>query len=147
MQKRTYLETLSHKHLISLLLHATNLHPDLPIFPQGKSAADPASQPVAVNGVPGTDNAGANDLERRPSQDESYEEDLPYPKAGNGIILPPETEDLEWLLDDDCQAFSHTVNGEAVHMHAEMLNKTSRDTMSAENSTRDQVNGVLSVGA
>lgn len=32
---------------------------------------------------------------------------LPYPKAGNGIPLPPESEDLAFLIDDDAVTFSH----------------------------------------
>ncbi|MCJ1350590.1 MAG: hypothetical protein MMC33_000571 [Icmadophila ericetorum] len=41
-----------------------------------------------------------------------YEEDttlLPYPKAGNGIQLAPEAEDLNFLLDLDHGIFSHRV--------------------------------------
>ena len=33
---------------------------------------------------------------------------LPYPKAGNGIRLRPESEDMAILLDDDTTTFSHT---------------------------------------
>ena len=44
------------------------------------------------------------------AEDEYYEEDdvLPYPKAGNGIQLPPESEDINILLDDDIVTFSHS---------------------------------------
>jgi hypothetical protein len=30
-----------------------------------------------------------------------------YPKAGHGIRLPPEAEDMAWLVDDDFLTFSH----------------------------------------
>ncbi|KAI4215320.1 MAG: hypothetical protein LQ351_002220 [Letrouitia transgressa] len=45
-------------------------------------------------------------------EDESYDlypesEALLYPKAGNGIVLPPELEDLSILIDDDTSTFSH----------------------------------------
>lgn len=30
-----------------------------------------------------------------------------HPKPGHGIRLPPESEDLPWLIDDDFLAFSH----------------------------------------
>lgn len=37
---------------------------------------------------------------------------LPYPKAGNGVPLPPERDDLAFLIDDDIQTFSHVWNWE-----------------------------------
>lgn len=37
---------------------------------------------------------------------------LPYPKAGNGVLLPPEHDDLALLIDDDVQTFSHVWNWE-----------------------------------
>ena len=93
VQKRQYLRKLPPEDLVSLLLHATALHPNLPIFaPKGATSATNASGAV----------------------EENYEvEDtlLPYPKAGNGIRLPPESEDLSILLDDDTGAFSHRWEG------------------------------------
>jgi hypothetical protein len=45
-------------------------------------------------------------------EDEYYSEDeLPYPKAGNGLQLPPESEDLSILIDDDSEAYSHRWTG------------------------------------
>lgn len=35
---------------------------------------------------------------------------LPYPKAGNGVRLPPECDDIEILIDDDGTSFSHRWN-------------------------------------
>ena len=32
---------------------------------------------------------------------------LPYPKAGNGVPLPREKDDLAFLIDDDAITFSH----------------------------------------
>lgn len=32
---------------------------------------------------------------------------LPYPKAGNGVTLPREKDDLAFLIDDDAITFSH----------------------------------------
>ena len=48
-------------------------------------------------------------------EDESYDlypdsETLPYPKAGNGIPLPPESEDLDLLIDEDVKVYSHVWN-------------------------------------
>lgn len=44
--------------------------------------------------------------------DDTYElysetDPLPYPRAGNGVRLPPESDDLSLLIDDDVQTFSH----------------------------------------
>ena len=76
-----------------------------------------------------------------------YDEDLPYPKAGNGILLPPEREDMEWLIDDDYQTFSHTVHGLPVHMREVVLNEISHAAGTMENLSHGRVNGVISVGA
>lgn len=32
---------------------------------------------------------------------------LPYPKAGNGVPLSPESDDLAFMIDDDVKTFSH----------------------------------------
>ncbi|KAI4151043.1 MAG: hypothetical protein LQ340_003734 [Diploschistes diacapsis] len=89
-EKRRYLQSLPSKELVSLLLHACLLHPDLPVFTQ------------ATNG---DDGAGIADV--------YYEDEdlLPYPKAGNGVILRPEKETVNILLDDDTAVFSHTTSG------------------------------------
>lgn len=86
-----------------------------------------------------------------PKQDQAletgYDEDLPYPKAGNGIVLPPESEDMEWLIDDDYETFSHTVHGIPVHMREVVLSEISHATGTMANITHSRTNGVLSVGA
>ena len=89
-QKRRYFQSLPSKELVSLLLHACLLHPDLPVFNQASN---------------GDDGAGV--------ADEYYEDEdlLPYPKAGNGVSLRPEKERLNLLLDDDTTVFSHTTIG------------------------------------
>ncbi|MCJ1252049.1 hypothetical protein MMC30_009287 [Trapelia coarctata] len=91
--KRQYLQTLSQGHLVSLLLHASALYPALPIFEQKATAT-----------VTTTAAEASADAE------EYYEEEmeLPYPKAGNGIVLPPESDDLAFLLDEDITTFSHS---------------------------------------
>lgn len=87
----------------------------------------------------------------RSKQDQALEtgcdEDLPYPKPGNGIVLPPESEDMEWLIDDDYETFSHTVHGLPVHMREVVLNEISHATGALENITHGRPSGVLSVGA
>ena len=65
------------------------LHPDLPIF----------NQATNVDGSAGM-------------AEEYYDDEdlLPYPKAGNGVMLRPERERLSMLLDDDKEVFSHTTS-------------------------------------
>jgi hypothetical protein len=44
--------------------------------------------------------------------DEDVDEDLPYPRAGNGIRFPTDDEELDILLDDPyCKTFSHRIRG------------------------------------
>ena len=79
--------------------------------------------------------------------EDGYDEDLPYPKAGNGIVLPPESQDLEWLVDDDYETFSHTIYGLPVYMRQVLLNGDSHSNGHMGNQFQGQPNGVLSVGA
>ena len=81
VEQRYYLSTLPPEELISLLLQATTLHPDLPIF------------------TPPMDEEEVGYLQER--------ELLPYPRPGNGVKLPPETNDVSMLVDDNIVAFSH----------------------------------------
>jgi len=94
MQKRQYLQTLPHEQLVSLLLHASALYPALPIFETKANAT------VTT----------AASAEAPADADDYYEEEveLPYPKAGNAIVLPPESEDIAFLLDEDVTTFSHS---------------------------------------
>ena len=39
------------------------------------------------------------------------EDILPYPKPGNGLLLPPEKDNLHILLDDDTDVYSHCTAG------------------------------------
>jgi len=66
-----------------------------------QSASDPMN--ISINHMP-IDNDVSN--EHIPDPDEPI-----YPKPGNGIMarLPPETEDLDWRVDDDFETFSHVV--------------------------------------
>ncbi|KAL8740775.1 MAG: hypothetical protein Q9190_006552, partial [Brigantiaea leucoxantha] len=103
VEKRRYLQCLPASHLVSLLLHATTLHPDLPVFSATRPTVERPPRPITHFIDP-----TAPPVE----EDESYDlypesEVLPYPKAGNGIVLPPELEDLELLIDDDFAVFSH----------------------------------------
>ncbi|PVI07364.1 hypothetical protein DM02DRAFT_608902 [Periconia macrospinosa] len=195
--KRAYLSTLSQEHLISLLLHATIRHPELPIFPQNvhnlisnstktassnltttssslKPQPNPQStlpvtspaaghassaggtphsnnnptitstsseldsaeaqllseiqnshQPPALTPKPTTSaavpsaatNNGITDQQQQIDEyDDGYDTDPPahYPKAGNGLArtMRPESEDLQWLVDDNFEVFSHGWKGD-----------------------------------
>lgn len=91
--------------------------------------------------------ATTDELKKDQILETGYDEDLPYPKAGNGIVLPPESEDMEWLIDDDYETFSHTVHGLAVHMREVVMNEISQAAGTLGNITHGRLNGVLSVGA
>jgi len=111
------------------------------------TAMDPTSS-LKVTNVSAQSNDAMTDEPRPDSSfEDGYDEDLPYPKAGNGIILPPESEDLEWLLDDDYETFSHTVNGLPVYMREVALNRNRDPVGAIANFIEGQLNGVLSVGA
>lgn len=87
---------------MALLLHASALHPNLPIYPP---------QPKVVN---------IDIATLEPEDADLYEEfvdELPYPKAGHGIQLRPESEDLDILVDENVAGFSHCWKGIAEMMH------------------------------
>ena len=56
----------------------------------------------------------ANDNVYEPSTEPDY---LPYPKAGNGVPLPPEKDDLAFLVDDDVVTFSHCLHWDRQKLH------------------------------
>lgn len=62
----------------------------------------------------GVDPNGA--LDQGDGYDDGYDTDPPahYPKAGNGLArtLRPESEDLNWLVDDNFEVFSHGWKGD-----------------------------------
>ena len=81
-QKREYLQTLSQNELVSLLLHACHMHPDLPILAQKPNSS----------------------LSHTKAEEDNI---FSYPKAGNGIPMPSEQDYLSILIDDDTTTFSH----------------------------------------
>ncbi|KAL8709396.1 MAG: hypothetical protein Q9225_007456 [Loekoesia sp. 1 TL-2023] len=105
VEKRRYLQSLPAANLVSLLLHSTILHPDLPIFatPFGGPLPEKPKRPITHFVDP---TAPAEE------DDESYDlypdsEMLPYPKAGNGVSLPLEKDYLMLLIDGDVSVYSH----------------------------------------
>jgi len=108
VEKRQYFRSLEKNELVSLLLHADTLHPDLPVF--GPYPPPPMTLVPALEAA-----AAGNIIMQLPEgeAEEIYEvyvepEPLPYPKAGNGIKLPPENDDLEFLIDEDVATYSHS---------------------------------------
>ncbi|KAJ4412394.1 hypothetical protein N0V91_000867 [Didymella pomorum] len=161
-EKRAYLSTLAQPQLVSLLLHATIRHPELPIFPSNVADLIPdastiVSQPrpapssttiqtVASTVTPSaqTPNTSASSSEaqvlremgmraqprvtldmagNRYEEDDGYDTDPPahYPKAGQGLArtLRPESEDLQWLVDDNFEVFSHAWKGDGSGLGAD----------------------------
>lgn len=56
-------------------------------------------------------------------EDDGYDTDPPahYPKAGQGLArtLRPESEDLNWLVDDNFEVFSHSWKGDGTGVGAD----------------------------
>ena len=98
-ERRTYLQGLEKAELVSLLLHASTLHEDLPVF-----APPPPPPPVQVFEATGDEEELYVYVEPDP---------LPYPKAGNGLLLPLEDDDLDILIDEDIVTYSHLWKGPA----------------------------------
>lgn len=97
-ERRRYLQGLGAERLVSLLLHATTLHPGLPIFAATKGEASDGR----VNGEGEVVSA-----EEELSDLLAERELLPYPKAGQGIRLPTDLDALAWVVDEDVGVYSH----------------------------------------
>ncbi|EER37192.1 PHD finger containing protein Phf1 [Histoplasma capsulatum H143] len=169
-QKRGYLSSLSHSHLVDILLDLCTSAPELPIFPdnlpdlpsstllqptaqapaiqtnaidrsslmpsgstpsapaiatqdslttpQSSAAGNPPLPPATTDpsAIPEQSSLTGRDDDELSDDDEyMYVEDHRlYPKAGNGFRLPPDSEDLDMLLEDPaCTTFSHALHGPA----------------------------------
>lgn len=106
-EKRTYLHSLPKPELVSLLLHSSTLHPDLPIF----LPPPPVSVPTVVEPRPLPVPIQSTLDEEEYIEIYVEQEPLPYPKAGNGLVLPKEEDDLGLLIDEDVVTFSHSWKG------------------------------------
>lgn len=75
-----------------------------------KTEAPTATADATTSG--GLDIDGEADATAEPY--DGYDTDPPahYPKAGNGVArtLRPEAEDLQWLVDENTEVFSHETN-------------------------------------
>ncbi|KAF2144896.1 uncharacterized protein K452DRAFT_349281 [Aplosporella prunicola CBS 121167] len=157
-EKRAYFGTLSSSKLTELLMHAVNIHPDLPVFAPNARSIIPADvvarlsnadasqsnftstiadtmshsnhsialpqNDSAIRSLPDTHTTVNTQLSTAPAQPtmvepependpygDGYDSDPPahYPRPGNGLArtLRPESEDLQWLVDDNLEVFSH----------------------------------------
>ncbi|KIW08140.1 hypothetical protein, variant [Verruconis gallopava] len=133
-EKRSRLNALPHARLVEIVLRASSLQPTLALFP---STNPPAAPPATTAATATTSSAassaslsataavtthhtseaafhnGAGNAGDAEEPYDGYDTDPPahYPKAGNGLArtLPPETEDLDWLVDENDDVFSHHV--------------------------------------
>ena len=123
-QQRDYLEGLSREQLINHLLDIASSNPEIPVFPTSKFNSGPvgsdkpqmgSSTPATTNNTmppPSTTSLHAEStMNSADDSDDEYiydEHALLYPKAGQGIRLPPESEDIHMLLEGpDSRTFSH----------------------------------------
>lgn len=114
-QRQKYFSSLPPGLLVTLLTKATTLHPDLPVFdpsfqPTGTAGgatqqplpdgqAHPPVQPLPKVTAPILRNAEDSDDDRYGSDEHPSH----YPRPGQGLMstLPPEKEDLHYLVDDE----------------------------------------------
>ncbi|KAF2458017.1 hypothetical protein BDY21DRAFT_303220 [Lineolata rhizophorae] len=130
-QKRRYLLSLPSVELVNLLLKACERHPDLAFFAPATGVDMEMSQRPDMsidlfvssssshnhNTNSSThDMGGVSSHHIRNGEDDydGYDTDPPahYPKPGNGLFrtLPPDSEDLERLVDENTQPFSHRMH-------------------------------------
>ncbi|KAL8778335.1 MAG: hypothetical protein Q9213_007465 [Squamulea squamosa] len=115
VEKRRYLQTLSPGNLVSLLLHGTVLHPELPIFatPSGGPLPERRKRPI-THFVDPTVPIDEEDDDLYPES-----EPLPYPKPGNGVPLPSEGDNLALLIDEDVGVYSHVWDWEKMNLECD----------------------------
>lgn len=118
-QKRQVLSLLPTQTLVTLLLRANSLRPDLPLYPPGSQKVPlPTTLPELLDDPrprPNGRSPSDSDLqpyEIRPPDEPPFDVDDPavnYPKQGYGLgrTLPPERDDLSWLVDDNYEVYSH----------------------------------------
>lgn len=69
--------------------------------------------PLQQNGLPNSPSGGPANVEDD-DEDDEIEEYRIYPRAGNGFVLPPDSADLDMLLEDPSSTtFSHSLHGSA----------------------------------
>ena len=131
--KQDYLMSVPKETLVRLLLKAEDKQEDLPLFEptaridltaksllpelEKKAEQQPKQTKVTVLETSarttiaedGEEDGHKDVLELVLEDDEGYsEEPLPYPKMGNGLVLPPEEEDRDILVDENEAVYSHS---------------------------------------
>ncbi|KAL3477899.1 hypothetical protein BJX99DRAFT_120360 [Aspergillus californicus] len=122
--RRRYLSRLSHANLVELLLTLSDQNPTLPMFPQNTRALPSSNFPYPQATVAATTNglispnafdstsSAVEENVNRPTY--AFQEHRLYPRAGNGIRLSNNAEDLDILQEDPaCTTFSHALYGPA----------------------------------
>lgn len=122
-QRQKYFSSLPPGLLVTLLTKATTLHPDLPLFdpsfqPDPASSTSLSQKPIenghsqaSIKPIPIPTTTILRNAEDSDDQYGSDEHPAHYPRPGQGLmsILPPEKEDLHYLVDDE--------NSRGVFMH------------------------------
>jgi PHD-finger len=130
--RREYFDSLPKDILINMLMHASHLAPNLPLWPPipvpAALPSQPSNQAITTPNAPASvkedayptpenevgDHRKADDAEEDEDEDEDDEDADEharlYPKPGNGVPLPPEAEDLAMLLEGpESTTFSHSL--------------------------------------
>ena len=122
-QRKSYFATLSPSTVLSLLIYASSVHVDLPVFPPNvrslladardgaPTASTPRSNPAEVGDESKPDSTPRLDRLEQQNVDDGYDTDpsANYPRPGHGIarLLPPESDDMQWLVERSPEVFSH----------------------------------------
>ncbi|KAF1959579.1 hypothetical protein CC80DRAFT_489702 [Byssothecium circinans] len=97
--------------------HSSHQHPHPHPFINSKPLPPPATtiHPSSTN-INNSTNINTLPSDQPDEYDDGYDTDPPahYPKPGNGLArtLRPESEDLQWLVDDNFEVFSHGWKGD-----------------------------------
>jgi hypothetical protein len=127
-ERKQYFSSLPKETLVSLLTYASAVHPQLPLYDRDEVSRILDSEPPSPSEHRRT-NGNVKLSLAVPSHDTHIlstngviaEEDIPdhppdsyatasFPKPGQGIAaraMGPESEDMEWLVDDNLEVFSH----------------------------------------
>ncbi|KAM0720915.1 hypothetical protein Q7P37_003200 [Cladosporium fusiforme] len=114
-QRQKYFSNLPPGVLVTLLTKATTLHPDLPLFdpsfrPNSTPGSKPTQQPTAngnshppIQPLPAVTAPILRDADDSDHEYGSDEHPPHYPRPGQGFMstLPPEKEDLHYLVDEE----------------------------------------------
>lgn len=125
--RKEYFDSLSKEKLVDLLMQAATLDPNLLSLWQPPIPQPPVHAAAAVtsNTTPAASSSAKAEAyptpTNDPTDDDEYEDEYEYedeharlyPRPGNGVQLPPESEDMHILLErEDMKTFSHKVGRE-----------------------------------